>query len=803
MAKRKNSNGGNGGNTDGAGSVLSTVSGPADPPMPDRLGPPSQIASQLLQKVESDEQLAAQMPFNSTKPLEYGEAAFTPHQGEIHRPSNQLATASTSTETVPSPKVGAGEAEIGQNPLDGPLDRVRVDDSQRELTTNQAVPVADNQDSLRAGLRGPTLLEDFIMREKITHFDHERIPERVVHARGSAAHGYFESYHDLSDITRASLFAAPGKRTPVFVRFSTVAGERGSADTARDVRGFATKFYTDEGNWDLVGNNIPVFFIQDAMKFPDLIHAVKPEPNNGMPQAASAHDTFWDFASLSPEITHMLMWHTSDRAIPRSYRMMQGFGVHTFRLVNAQGEPVFCKFHWTPLAGVHSLVWDEAVRLAGADSDFHRRDLWEAIEAGQFPQYELSLQLFTEEQAAQFPFDVLDATKIVPEELVPRRAVGKMVLDRNPDNFFAETEQVAFCASHVVPGVDFSDDPLLQGRLFSYLDTQLSRLSGPNFHEIPINAPIAQIHNNQRDGFHRQSINRGRVAYEPNSLAGGCPFQAGAAGFVSFPERISAPKVRGKGELFADHYSQARLFWKSQTPVERLHIIAAFRFELSRVQTPAIRRRMLAGLANVDETLVRGVADGLGMEVPPPLPLATNRPIFDYPPSPALSIFHYPGHTGIHTRRIAVFVGQGSDGALVRKLYAQLLEQGAVPRLIGQYLGKVESGDGAPLAVEITFETAPSVVFDAAIIPDAALMQNTQAIEFVTLQYRHDKPIMAVGNGEGLLAAAGIPEALPDGEPDPGIIVAAANQAPAALQRFVDALSRHRIYARETSSPAL
>jgi len=381
-------------------------------------------------------------------------------------------------------------------------------------------------------------------------------------------------------------------------------------------RGFAIKFYTDEGNWDLVGNNMPVFFIQDAMKFPDLIHAVKPEPNNAMPQAASAHDTFWDFASLSPEITHMLMWHTSDRAIPRSFRMMQGFGVHTFRLVNAQGESVFCKFHWTPLAGVHSLVWDEAVRIAGADSDFHRRDLWEAIEAGQFPQWELSLQIFTEEQAAQFPFDVLDASKIVPEELVPRRAAGKMVLDRNPDNFFAETEQVAFCASHVVPGIDFSDDPLLQGRLFSYLDTQLTRLSGPNFHEIPINSPIAQIHNNQRAGFHGQTINRGRVAYEPNSLAGGCPFQSGAAGFVSFPERITAPKVRGKGELFTDHYSQARLFWKSQTPVEQSHIIAAFRFELTCVQTPAIRHRMLAGLANVDEKLVRGVADGLGMDVP-------------------------------------------------------------------------------------------------------------------------------------------------------------------------------------------
>ena len=802
MAKRKN----NGGGVDGAGSVLSTIAGPSEPPHPTRLGPPNQIAEQLLTKVVTDQGLAAEMPFNPTKPLEYGEAAYTPHEGDTETPASNWATASTSTESVASPKVGDGQPDIDENPLDGPLDRVRVDDSGRELTTNQAVPVADNQHSLKIGLRGPTAMEDFILREKITHFDHERIPERVVHARGSAAHGYFESYNDLCAITRAAPFSAAGKRTPVFVRFSTVAGERGSADTVRDVRGFATKFYTDEGNWDLVANNIPVFFIQDAMKFPDLIHAVKPEPHHAMPQASSAHDTFWDFASLSPEIFHMLMWHTSDRAIPRSYRMMQGFGVHTFRLVNAKGESVFCKFHWTPKAGTHSLVWDEAVRLAGADPDYHRRDLWEAIDSGQFPEWELGLQLFSEEQASQFPFDILDPTKIVPEEMVRLRPVGRLVLDRNPDNFFAETEQVAFCAAHVVPGIDFTDDPLLQGRLHSYIDTQISRLGGPNFHEIPINTPLAQIHNNQREGFHRQSINRGRVNYEPNSLAGGYPFQAGAGGFVSFPEPVQATKVRAKPELFADHYSQARLFWISQTPIEQAHIIGAFRFELTRVQTPAVRRRVVAGLVNIDERLAAMVAAGLGMELPPPLPPATDRPMYQYPPSSALSLFSRPGNIGVATRRVALLVTPGVDGRQTRKLYAALLDAGAVPRLVGQRVGKVAAADDALLDVEISFEAGPSVLFDGAIVPDCAdeegkLSRDALAIEFLKLQYRHDKPLLAFGSGAVLLRAAGVPAKLPNGEPDPGVIVAQEGEVGPALARFETALAQHRIYARETDPP--
>ncbi|MRW89999.1 catalase [Duganella sp. FT80W] len=701
----------------------------------------------------------------------------------------------------------AKRKSMGDNAINRPLDRARVDDSGRELTTNQGVPVADNQNSLKAGLRGPTLMEDFILREKITHFDHERIPERVVHARGSAAHGYFESYEDLRAITRAAPFGAKGKRTPVFVRFSTVAGERGSADTVRDVRGFATKFYTDEGNWDLVGNNIPVFFIQDAMKFPDLIHAVKPEPHNGMPQAASAHDTFWDFASLSPETAHMLLWHMSDRAIPRSYRMMQGFGVHTFRLVNAKGESVFCKFHWMPLAGTHSLVWDEAARLAGADPDYHRRDLWEAIDSGQFPEYELGLQIFSEEQAAQFPFDILDPTKIVPEEMVAVRAVGKMVLDRNPDNFFTETEQVAFCAAHVVPGIDFTNDPLLQGRLHSYIDTQITRLGGANFHEIPINTSLAQIHNNQRDGLHRQQINRGRVSYEPNSLAGGCPFQAGARGFVSVPEQSQGREVRGKPELFADHYAQARLFWISQSNTEQRHIVNAFRFELTRVQTPAIRERVLALLLNVDRALATAVAEGLGMSLPAPLPPATDRPPYEYPPSAALSLFARPGAVGIHTRRVALLVAPGVDGTQVRAMYASLLDDGAVPRLVGDRIGPLAAGSGAPLDVEISFEAGPSVLWDGVIVPDSATAQtewhgNVVAQEFVKLQYRHAKPLLALGSGGELLRAAKIPRKLPRGGiADPGVIEVESADAVEALARFKAVLAQHRVYARETDPP--
>jgi catalase len=520
-----------------------------------------------------------------------------------------------------------------------------------------------------------------------------------------------------------------------------------------------------------------------------------------MPQAATAHDTFWDFAGLSPEIAHMLMWAMSDRAIPRSYRTMQGFGVHTFRLINAQGESRYVKFHWTPLQGTHSLVWDEAVRISGADPDFHRRDLWEAIESGNFPEWELALQVFTEEQAASFPFDILDATKIVPEELVPLTPVGRMILNRNPDNFFAETEQVAFCTAHIVPGIDFTNDPLLQGRNHSYLDTQISRLGGPNFHEIPINSPIVQVQNNQRDGMHRQAIHRGRVNYEPNSLGGGCPFQAGRMGFTSFPEPFATvDKVRGKPELFAEHYGQARLFYQSQTPVEQAHIANAFRFELTRVQTPAVRRRILALLANVDDALVAKVAEGLGMDVPDPLPRASDAPVPAYPPSPSLSLLSRPGQTGIRTRRVAILVGPGVDADQVRAIYAGLLEDGAVPRLVGTMLGKVKAAAGKALDVEVSLEAGPSVLYDGMVVPDGAaaaeaLARNAHAIDFVREQYRHCKPILALGAGAGLLTKAMIPPTLPDGSSDPGLLV------DGALDAFKQALAGHRAFARETDPP--
>lgn len=678
------------------------------------------------------------------------------------------------------------------------------------MTGNQGVKISDDQNSLKASQRGPTLLEDFYLREKITHFDHERIPERIVHARGSAAHGVFQAYDSLADICKASLFSEKGKVTPVFVRFSTVVGERGSADTARDVRGFAVKFYTDEGNWDLVGNNIPVFFIQDAMKFPDLIHAAKPEPNNAMPQAATAHDTFWDFISLMPESAHMMMWAMSDRAIPRSYRMMQGFGVHTFRMVNAAGESVFVKFHWNPLQGTHSLVWDEAVKIAGADPDFHRRDLWEAIESGAYPEWELGVQVFTEEQADAFSFDVLDATKLIPEELIPLRPVGRLTLNRNPDNFFSETEQVAFCTAHIVPGLDFTNDPLLAGRIHSYVDTQISRLGGPNFHEIPINSPLAQVHNNQRDGMHRQAIPRGRVAYEPNSLAGGCPFQAGMkTGFTSVAEFERGDKVRGKPEKFAEHYRQATLFFNSQTPVEKQHIINAFRFELTRVQVPAIRKRMLSILANIDDTLVAGVAAGLGMEVPEPAPapeLALTDP--ELTDSPALSLFSRPGEPSIKTRRVAIMVADGVDGASVAALHAGLLSQGAVPRLVGIQLGPVATVEGKSFEVEVTFESTPSVLYDSIVVPGGKkavekLGTVGLAAEFIQLAFRHCKPILALAEGAALLQNAGVPLMLASGEPDPGIVHVEENDAAAALPDFIKAMTAHRFFQRETNPPTV
>ena len=761
----------------------------------------------VMAQATDTQALVAAIPYNANKALDAGrDNALNPPVGLTAAPASDAVSASTLSETNITAKTGE-PARPGSHAHDGRLAQARVDGDKQVLTTNQGVAVADNQNSLKAGLRGPTLLEDFILREKITHFDHERIPERVVHARGSAAHGYFEAYEALTDLTCAAPFSEAGKVTPVFVRFSTVAGERGSADTARDVRGFAVKFYTDQGTWDLVGNNIPVFFIQDAMKFPDLVHAVKPEPHNAIPQAASAHDTFWDFVSLSPESTHMLMWVMSDRAIPRSFRMMQGFGVHTFRLVTADGSSQFVKFHWKPKLGTHSLVWDEAVKIAGADPDFHRRDLWEAIESGEYPEWELGLQVFSEEQAEAFSFDVLDATKLIPEELVPVRPVGRMVLNRNPDNFFAETEQVAFCTAHVVPGIDFSNDPLLAGRHHSYIDTQITRLGGPNFHQLPINASLATVSNNQRDGLHQQAVHRGRLAYEPNSLGGGCPFQAGVKGYVSFPQPLEGEKLRGKPEKFADHYTQATLFYESQTKVEQAHIAGGFRFELSKVTVPAIRERMLASLVNVSPQLAAQVADGLGMTVPAALPRALEAPNApEVTASPALSLMALPGDGGIRTRKVALLAAHGVEGASLRAVQVALHAAGAVGVVIAPRLGIIETTDGEAIEATASFENSPPVLFDAVLLPDGekgvnSLLGHAQAVDFVAQQYRHGKTLLVLGKSKLLLDRAGIPVLLASGDADQGVLLAEADQAEEAHKAFITAISKHRHLDRETDPP--
>jgi len=747
------------------------------------------------------EAAAGSTPFNQNTAREHGEDnAHNPAVGAHASDVSPDVAASTASEQNASDKTGAPSG-LG-DAVSGSLSPHRVDGSGRPLTTNQGVRIGDNQHSLKAGLRGPTLLEDFILREKITHFDHERIPERIVHARGSGAHGVFESYADHSSLTMAAPFQEAGKVTPVFVRFSTVAGERGSKDTARDARGFAVKFYTDEGIWDLVGNNIPVFFHQDAIKFPDFVHAVKPEPHNAMPQAASAHDTFWDFVSLMPESTHMLMWVMSDRAIPRSYRMMQGFGVHTFRFVAVDGQIRFVKFHWTPQLGTHSLVWDEAVKLGGADPDFHRRDLWDAIEAGAYPTWELGVQVFTEEDGEQFSFDILDATKLVPEELVPITPLGRMTLNRNPDNFFAETEQVAFCVAHVVPGIDFSNDPLLGGRIHSYLDTQLSRLGGPNFHELPINASLAPVHNNQRDGIHRQAVHHGRVAYEPNSLGGGCPFQAGATGFRSVPQPVEGSKVRGSPEKFSEHYIQARLFYDSQSPVEQEHIASAFRFELSKVTVPAIRRRMVSGLVNVNPDLAQAVAAGLGMPVPEPLPLALETQIVpEVTLSPALSLLARPGDGSIVSRKVAILIADGIDAAAVRSAQQILTDHGATVRLVAARLGSIATVGGEMLEVDATMENTPSAAFDGMILPAqesvvAALLDDVHGRDYVMDQYRHCKTVLVPAAAVRMLPDPGRMGSDGRMSTDDGLITADGAVTETDVLNFVTALSAHRHFMR-------
>jgi catalase len=634
-----------------------------------------------------------------------------------------------------------------------------ADGDRPSLTTQQGVVVSDDQNTLRVGERGPALLEDFHFREKLFHFDHERIPERVVHARGYGAHGFFENYESLADITRADLFQRPGERTRVFVRFSTVAGNKGSFDLARDVRGFATKFYTREGNWDLVGNNIPIFFIQDPIKFPDLVHSVKQEPDRGFPQAQSAHDNFWDFVSLSPESTAMLTWVMSDRAIPRSFRFMEGFGIHTFRFVNAEGRSTFVKFHWKPKLGMQSVVWNEAVKINGADPDFHRRDLWDAITEGDFPEWELGLQLFDDEFADAFDFDVLDPTKIIPEEVLPVRRVGRLVLDRMVDNFFAETEQVAFCTQNVVPGVDFTNDPLLQGRNFSYLDTQLKRLGGPNFTQIPVNAPKgAKVSNFQQDGHMAMRNPRGRINYEPNSWGG--PREDPTRGFVSYAAREEGHKRRLRAESFADHYSQARLFYVSQTEVERRHIANGFTFELGKCKEERIRLRMVAALRNVHPELAQAVADGLGLDrLPAPLP-AAREPRTDLPESPALSILAN-GPDSFAGRKLGVLVTDGVDGTLLAALRRAAEDRQVNVELIAPAVGGVTAADGEAIPADEKIDGAPSVLYDAVVVLTdtdgaAALAELPPARDFVNDAFAHCKYIAYCDAATALFDAVGL-----------------------------------------------
>jgi catalase len=691
---------------------------------------------------------------------------------------------------VPSPEKERSQPRVAGATIGAPArdDAVSPDWAQNGevLTTSTGTPVDDTDNTLRVGPRGPALLMDHHAREKIMHFDHERIPERVVHARGAGAHGRFQLTESLSDLTCAKVLTDTGAETPVFVRFSTVAGSRGSADTARDVRGFAVKMYTDEGIWDLVGNNIPVFFIQDGIKFPDIIHAVKPEPDREIPQAQSAHDTFWDFVSLTPESTHMLMWVMSDRAIPRSYRTMEGFGVHTFRLYNEAGETSLVKFHWKPVAGIHSLVWEESQKLGGIDPDFHRRDLWDAIESGAGPEYELGVQVFPDTEDQMFHgIDLLDPTKIVPEELAPVRIIGRMTLDRNPTNFFAETEQVAFCTSHVVRGIDFTDDPLLQARNFSYLDTQLTRLGGPNFDQLPINRARSEVNNTQRDGFGQQAIHEGIAPYTPNSLGSGCPFHAGAEGFRHVPRPVAGTVVRERPLSFDDHYSQATMFWNSMTPPERDHIVNAFSFELGKCVFPQIRERMVANLANVDAELCRRVATNLGLEAP------TGTPAVDAGSSPALS--QVPDAPGpIAGRVVGVLTAEGVDTAGVTGLRDALGALGATLYVIAPTAGAV-AGQDAPLPVDRTVLTTQSVEYDALVVAGggsaAAVGADPYAAVNLGEAYRHHKTIAAWGEGEDVLVRAGIDLGAP------GVVVRSTCDA-AFAQELAEAMGWHRHWNR-------
>ncbi len=673
------------------------------------------------------------------------------------------------------------------------LDSVRDDATKEALTTNQGVKIADNENSLRAGIRGSTLLEDFILREKITHFDHERIPERIVHARGVGAHGYFQAYEGNERLTKAGFLTDPSIQTPIFVRFSTVQGPRGSADTVRDIRGFAIKFYTQEGNFDLVGNNAPVFFVQDGIKFPDFVHAVKPEPDTEIPTGASAHDTFWDFVSLVPESAHAVIWAMSDRAIPRNLRSIQGFGVHTFRLINAEGKSHFVKFHWTPKQGLSALVWDEAQKLAGKDPDFHRRDLYEAIENGVYPEWELGVQIVEEEDEMNFDFDLLDPTKIIPEELVPVTPIGRFVLNRNVDNFFAETEQVAFCPGHIVPGIDFTNDPLLQARLFSYTDTQLSRLGGPNFHQIPINKPVCPFHNNQRDGIHQHTIHKGQASYQPNSIDNDWPAEtppaASNGGFESYPEKISGHKLRQRSETFSDHFSQPRLYYKSLAPHEQKHVVDAYTFELSKVQRKHIRERQVQQiLANIDLDLARQVGANLGIEVPD-LTLDYKKTTVEK--SAKLSFLAFPPED-IQGRKVAVLIHNlvKSDELEAMKNWA--IKEGVTLHLLAPSLAPVKDHQDKIITADGMQMAEPSIAYDAVIIPDGdnlnVVLQDGVARHYVLEAYKHLKPIAFLGNKSDLLEPLGLVA-------DEGTLVE--DEFQQIAEKFKNLIMAHRVWSRE------
>jgi catalase len=681
---------------------------------------------------------------------------------------------------------------------DKDLDQYRVAAGE-DLTTNQGVRVSDTDNSLKVGSRGPSLREDFHFQEKLTHFDRERIPERVVHARGSGAHGYFQPYESMAEYTKAKFLQDPSVQTPVFVRFSTVVGFRGSADTVRDVRGFAVKFYTEDGNYDLVGNNIPVFFIQDAIKFPDLVHAIKPEPHNEMPQAAAAHDNFWDFISLTPEAMHMIMWVLSDRALPRTFRMMQGFGIHTFRLVNEQNKSRFVKFHWKPVLGVHSMVFDETQKIGGKDPDFNRRDLWEAIEMGNYPEYELGVQIIEEEDEFKFDFDILDPTKIIPEELVPVRPIGKMVLNRNPDNFFAETEQVAFQPSNVVPGIDFSNDPLLQGRLMSYHDTQEHRLGSPNFTELPINKSLCPFHNNQRDGRMQMQIPTSRVNYYPNSLGDGQPAPSQTEGFVHYPERVEGHKIRERSPSFQDHFTQATLFWNSLSMPEKEHVVQASHFELGKVEDRGVRERMVNLFNHVDHELAKKVAMGIG--IPEPMEAVSEN---HGKSSPALS---QENTTKIAKgRKVAILAANGVDAEQIMAIKEVLKQAGVQAEIVSKFKGTIDSADGQEIMVDKTFLTSASVLFDAIYVPGGSqsletLKMQGDAVHFINEAFKHCKPIAAIAEGVELLKTSDIKGVkLSDSslQNDRGVVTA---KTPSELNEFaksfIDAIAQHRFWMRE------